>query len=341
MAPPPPPYPSNEITLGNPKRSCWTFDSSTGFYDLTHPTRSRHSRSYPCLRLKTTTEPIIVNPHKCALIVVDLQNLFLSRALGNRQSTLHHAEETLRMLAYPAAREAGIQIVHLTWGFTEEEIRSAPPPILRRFGTLLDRMNIQQGTCSSSASSASSLSFSVKSPTSPTLLKPTMAKPTLGDEIGPVTLWNKQIILGGRLLVRNTWNADLYESTRRAFTASHDTPLPDARFHKTRPSGFFWGGAPSGSGDAGGPDIVRYLRARGITTLFFGGAGTEAGIWASAQDACNWGFDVVLLADGCGTTAGEDMVRMVEDSCAEDVGFVTSCEELARGVAGMVGAEKR
>jgi len=81
---------------------------------------------------------------------------------------------------------------------------------------------------------------------------------------------------------------------------------------------------------------VRFLRARGITTLFFGGAGTEAGIWASAQDACNWGFDVIMLADGCGTTAAEGVVRMVEESWAEEVGFVTSCEELTRGVSSMV-----
>ncbi|CAI4216130.1 unnamed protein product [Parascedosporium putredinis] len=262
------------------------------------------------------------------------------------------------MLAYPAAREAGIQIVHLTWGFTEEEIRSAPPALLRKFGTLLDKMNVshpKQGVSgydasslssayshSTVSSSSSSQSYSVKSPTTPTMRRPlSTAKPSLGDEIGPVTLWNKQIILGGRLLVRNTWNAELYESTRRAFAASLNTPLPDARFHKTRPSGFFWGGlaaggaASSSTDPAAAPDVVKFLRARGITTLFFGGAGTESGVWASARDAGNWGFDVVLLADGCGTKAGDEATRLVQENCEEELGFVTSCEELARQVAGL------
>lgn len=312
----PVPYPT-EVVLGTPK-SPWIYDPSAG-YDLSRA--PPHGRDpVPRLWMKTATEPVILNPIKTALLIVDMQNLFLSRALGHHQGPLHAAEETLREAAIPAARKAGIQIIHLTWGFSPAEARAAPPAVLRRFSPFFEeRSGRAGGGCRRSTCSRTSAHH----PDVPAL------HTTVGDDMGPVTLWNGREAPAGRKLMRGAWNADLYESMRREFVASADTPLPDARFHKTRASGFF--------ADGGGiPDIVRFLRSRGITTLLIGGAGTEEGVWASARDAGNWGLDVVLLADGCGTLAGSDVSRTVEESCALDLGFLSTCLDFSRGVSSML-----
>jgi nicotinamidase-related amidase len=149
---------------------------------------------------------------------------------------------------------------------------------------------------------------------------------TLGDEIGPVTLWDGQVVQGGRRLMRDQWNSDLYESLRRELVKSQNTPKPDVRFYKDRISGFWNGDAP----------IAKYLREHGITTLLFGGVNTDQCVFASLQDACNMGFDTILLKDGCGTTSPEFASRMVEFNCQRSFGFVTTCDDFARGASSML-----
>lgn len=311
------PYPGAEIVLGSPK-SAWTFHASSGF-DLSRKPSTPH-KPIPRFWLRTSTEPITLDPGKTALVTVDLQNYFLSCALGHHLGPLHIAENNIRTLAVPAARKAGIQVVHLTWGFSAAEAKVAPPAILRRFSPFFEELGGRSGggcrrsTCSSK---------STHHPDAPAVHS------TLGDELGPVTLWNDQIVLAGSKLIRGTWNADLYEPTRRVFVESADTDVPDARFYKTRASGFF-------SDGSGVPDIVKFLRGKGITTLLMGGVKAEEGVWASARDAANWGFDVVLLGDGCGTLAGEYVSKTLENSCESELGFVSTCAEFSKGVASLM-----
>lgn len=309
----PPPYPA-ELVLGPPK-SPWTYDPSAGYNLARAPTHGRDPP--PCLWMKTATQPVILNPIKTALLIIDVQNLFLSRALGHHQGPLHAAEETLREVAIPAARRAGIQVVHLTWGFSAAEARAAPPAVLRRFSPFFEG-RVGAGCRRSTCSRVSAHQHGAPA-----------VHTTVGDDMGPVTLYDGRVTPAGRKLIRGTWNADLYESMRRDVIASVDTPLPDARFYKTRANGFF--------ADGGGvPDVVRFLKSIGVTTLLIGGVGTEEGVWASARGAGDWGFDVVLLADGCGTLAGSDVSRTVEESCALDLGFLSTCVDFSRGVASML-----
>lgn len=310
-------YPS-EIVLG-PRKSHWTYDPTAG-YDLTRMLPNSLDPP-PRLWMKTATDPVILNPIKTALVILDMQNLFLSRALGHHHGPLHAAEETLREVAIPSARQAGIQIVHVTWGFTPAEARSAPPAVLRRFSPFFEeRSGRAGGGCRRSTCSRGSAHSPPAHPA---------AHATVGDDMGRVTLWDGRTAPAGRKLIRDAWNTRLYESMRRDVIASNDTPLPDKLYHKTRASAFF--------SDGGGvPDVVGFLRSIGITTLLLGGAGTEEGVWASARDAGNWGLDVVLLADGCGTLAGSDVSRTVEESCALDLGFLSTCSDLSRGVASML-----
>lgn len=311
------PYPGAEVVLGSPKSS-WTYDATTG-YDLSRKPSAPH-KPIPRFWMRTSTDPITLDPGKTALIIVDMQNYFLSYALGHHLGPLHAAEKNLRTLAVPAARKAGIQTVHLTWGFSAAEAKAAPPAILRRFSPFFEELGGRMaGGCRRSTYS----SKSTHHPVTPAVHS------TLGDELGPVTLWNDQIVLAGSKLIRGTWNADLYEPMRRVYVESADTAVPDARFHKTRASGFF--------SDSGGvPEIVKFLRGRGITTLLIGGVRAEEGVWASARDAANWGFDVVLLRDGCGTLKGEHVSKTVGDVCESDLGFLSTCLEFSKGVESLM-----
>jgi nicotinamidase-related amidase len=237
--------------------------------------------------MKTAGAPITIAPQKTALVIIDMQNYFLSRALGRTRGPGHAAEDVLRTLAIPAARKAGIQVVHLTWGLTQEELDNLPPSILRGFS----ERNPKTDECE-----------------------------TIGDEIGPVKLWNGQIVMGGRRLKRDRWNSDLYESLRQQFAESAGSAQPDVRFYKSRASGF-WGG----KGVA-----LDFLREKGITTLLFAGMNAEHAVMPSIQDACDLGFDTVLLRDGCSTTS-PDFARITAEYESSRWGFLSTCEDFAKG----------
>ena len=147
----------------------------------------------------------------------------------------------------------------------------------------------------------------------------------VGDDIGEVKLSNGSTVSAGRLLMRDQWNSALHEPLQQEFDKSQTTALPDVRFHKSRLSGF-WGGTTR---------CMEYLKAKGITTLLFAGVNTDQCVLACLQDACNMGFDIILLKDGCGTTSPEYATEMVELNCRKSWGFVSSCQGLENGVKNM------
>ncbi|KAK5651596.1 hypothetical protein OQA88_11869 [Cercophora sp. LCS_1] len=114
--------------IGNRSNS-WLFNPASG-WDLTHSPEALSPR----LTLRTTTAPITINPTRTALIVVDMQNFFLSPVLGRAPGPGHAAYQVLLSTAFPAARRAGIRIIHLTWGITPSDLATLPPVIFRGFG---------------------------------------------------------------------------------------------------------------------------------------------------------------------------------------------------------------
>lgn len=147
----------------------------------------------------------------------------------------------------------------------------------------------------------------------------------VGDDIGDIKLPNGTTVSAGRLLMRDQWNAALHDPLQHEFDKSQTTDLPDVRFHKSRLSGF-WGGTTR---------CIEYLKEKGITTLLFSGVNTDQCVLASLQDACNLGFDTILLKDGCGTTSPEYATKMVEFNCRKSWGFVSSCQALENGMKRM------
>lgn len=111
----------------------WLHSSETGF-DLTHPEGPRKPVAGPRLTLNTMTSPITVDPFKSALVIIDMQNFFLSESFGRGKGTGHAACDTLIKLAIPAARKAGIRIIWLNWGVTDEDIKTTPAGVRRAFG---------------------------------------------------------------------------------------------------------------------------------------------------------------------------------------------------------------
>ena len=85
----------------------WIFSGKDGF-DLTHPATPSSSLVYPRLNIRTTNTPITVSPPKIALVIVDMQNFFLSSAVGRKRGEGHEAEDVLLQYGIPAARKAGI-----------------------------------------------------------------------------------------------------------------------------------------------------------------------------------------------------------------------------------------
>ena len=113
------------------KNNFWLYSKEHGF-DLTHPSTPESPQTFPRITLQTINTPITITPSKAALVVIDMQNFFLSKALS-RKGEGHAAQEALLKYAILAAREVGIQIIWLTWGLTEEDLNSMSPSMLRCF----------------------------------------------------------------------------------------------------------------------------------------------------------------------------------------------------------------
>ena len=148
----------------------------------------------------------------------------------------------------------------------------------------------------------------------------------LGKDIGAVTLPDGTTVPGGRLLVRDSWNAKLYPSLEKAYEEGQSAAVPDVWIHKNRMSGLWGASTPCTS----------FLEEQGIKTLLFAGVNTDQCVGGSMQDAFSKGWDTIMLNDGCGTTSKDYARQCVEFNCAHTWGFVTGCEDFAKGVEGMV-----
>jgi len=295
--------------VGNARNKFWLFNPETGF-DLTHPPSPDGPAVIPHLKLLTTSTPVTIAPSKTALVIVDMQNYFLSGATGTwaRHDQGHVVEDVLLSTAIPAARRANIQIIHLVWGISDEELPMLPPIIPRLCNFLYEESDEYR----------------------PGVVKPGYQKETklevdIGDDYGQVKLPNGSTVSAGRKLMRDQWNTALHKRLQKNFDDSQSTALPDVLFYKSRLSGF-----PSSS-----IPIVEFLKERNITTLLFGGINTDQCVLASLQDACSMGFDTILLRDGCATSSPEYATKMVEYNCRWAWGFVSTCKAFADGVESM------
>lgn len=335
------PRPSkNRALIGSPPNH-WLWSSSPLCFDLTRPSPPVYPIPSPesSIHLSTTTTPVIIDPSRSALVIIDMQNFFLSTSLGRpADGSGNRAAQSLLDDAIPAARRAGIRIVWLNWGLTDEEINHMPPSTRRAFGfeaTLekeaeKDALPAVDPHGVNQAAAEHYMANKIGSSRPEDLTengKSERIYKGLGSEIGPVTLEDGFVLDGGRLLIRDTWNAGLTPE----LDAAHQEGMklkekPDVWIHKNRMSGL-WGTTTP---------CQEFLEKKEITTLLFAGVNTDQCVGGSLQDAFTKGYDCILLSDGCGTTSPGFAKECVEFNCARTWGFVSSCRDLKHGAAEML-----
>jgi nicotinamidase-related amidase len=299
----------------------WLHSSQKGF-DLTHPSSPSQPAPGPRVTIDTTNT---ISPSTSALIIIDMQNFFLSSAFGRQKGAGHSACEQLIQHAIPAARKAGIRIIWLNWGLSEQDIQVLPPAVKRAFGFFaipfdsdFQPDNAAFGDHPSSVSVNKHGALSTKH----------SAYKGVGADCGTLTLDDGTSVAAGKLLMCDQWNAALYPPLDTIYTEGTQLPHnPDVWIHKDRMSGL-WGAKTA---------CEEFLEKEGIKTLFFAGVNTDQCVGGTLTDAFSKGYDCVLLSDGCGTTSPACAQECYEYNAAGTYGFCTSCEAFANGVAGMEG----
>lgn len=320
--------------IGNPKKpgAFWLYDSELGF-DLTHPESITSPTTSTAIRFHTTTLPITIDPAKSALVVIDMQNFFLSPNLGRpADSKGLQAQVQLLKYAIPAARKAGIRVVWLNWGLTQDEIDDMAPATIRAFGFETVAADAFEQCAEVRARAAAIDNHGINAGAHKIAVQ-TRLEVTgkdariyrgLGADIGDVQLDDGSTVPGGRLLMRDQWNADLTPELKKEFQVGQQHNPADVLIHKNRMSGF-WGQSTMGT---------IFLDEHGIKTLFFAGVNTDQCVGGSAQDAFSKSYDVILLSDGAATTSPSCAQEAIEFNCARTWGFCMSCEQFWNGVQG-------
>lgn len=309
----------HRAVIGN-EDSFWIYDSRTGF-DLTHPPKPDSPPVKPRVSIKTSTSPITVDPAKSALIVIDMQNYFLSSALGRKKGPGHAASDQLVENAIPACRKAGIRILWVNWGLTEKEVDDMPPAAKRANG-----FDVIEDDGSSKLTFAKIEDTIAVDSNGSRKSKDKDVFKGYGRDLGKVTdpETGKEID-AGPMLMRDAWNSDLYPPLDKIYQEGKQLPTtPDVWIHKNRMSGM-WGV---------GTDLEVFLQKEGLKTLFFAGVNTDQCVGGTFQDCFSKGYDCVLLSDGCGTTSTKSGQECVEWNAENVWGFKATCGQLREGVEG-------
>ncbi|KAH7408584.1 Isochorismatase-like protein [Phaeosphaeria sp. MPI-PUGE-AT-0046c] len=259
---------------------------------------------------------------KSALVIIDMQNFFLSSAFGRKQGAGHAASTQLIQHAVPAARKAGIRIIWLNWGLSDADMRTLPPAVKRTFGFYA----MPADTVLQPGAAFDDHPGSVSVDRNGVLSAKESAYKGLGSDCGTLTLEDGSAIDAGKLLMRDQWNAALYPPLDTIYTEGTKLPhKPDVSIHKDRMSGL-WGAETA---------CEKFLENEGIKTLLFAGVNTDQCVGGTLTDAFSKGYDCVLLSDGCGTTSPMSAQECYEYNAAKTYGFCTTCEALAKGVEEM------
>ncbi|MCJ1290399.1 hypothetical protein MMC34_001935 [Xylographa carneopallida] len=322
----------------------WMHSASPPIFDLTRPSPPAYAEPSPksSIELSTTTSSVLLSPSLTALVIIDMQNFFISTCLGRpADGAGNMAGRCLLNTAIPAARKAGIRVIWLNWGLTDEEIENMPASTRRAFGfeAALNKAASERAAPAVDAhgvnqSAAELITNDKNAQTNSKELtengKPKRLYQGLGSDIGPVTLEDGTTVDGGKLLMRDTWNAALPPALDKSYKEGQKIERnPDVWIHKNRMSGL-WGSATP---------CTDFLEKEGIKTLLFAGVNTDQCVGGSLQDAFTKGWDCILLRDACGTTSPTFASEMVEWNCARTWGFVTDCGMLEKGVEKMLGAK--
>ncbi|KAF1820897.1 Isochorismatase hydrolase [Dissoconium aciculare CBS 342.82] len=296
-----------QMTVGPPDEF-WKWSRSTG-WDLTRRSSglsTAEAANQRNLRLRCEVSCVTIDPVRSALVIIDMQNYSMSSALlGEVPAPYCRAQSKLLELAIPAARKAGIQIVWLNWGLTDDDLRTIGPGILRVFGWQRDNSSTGDEHWSSDLSQDTE----IRSHTG------------LGEDLGTVTVDGKQVA-AGRALMRDSWNAAIHGPLLQAYEDGQRLSPPDVLIHKTRNSGL-WDDAS---------ECAKFLRTQNKRTLLLAGMNTDQCVLGTLIDAHARNYDTILLRDACATDSPDFAQKAVEYNCGRNLGFLSSCAEFAKSV---------
>ncbi|KPM41130.1 hypothetical protein AK830_g5437 [Neonectria ditissima] len=197
---------ADKVKIIGGKNNFWIWSEKHGF-DLTHPRKPSDAPVYPRIPLATAKEQATIDPLKTALVIVDMQNYFLSPLLGRPPDSLGlKIVDKLLGQVIPACRRADIPIAWLGWGLEERDLDDMPPSIARGYAFPLDKNFVEPRFLGS-----------------------------LGDDIGQLKLDDGAVIEAGRVMMRDQWNTAFFPALAEAAKPQ------DIWINKNRLSGF-WGG---------------------------------------------------------------------------------------------------
>lgn len=284
------------IVIGNSKNH-WKWSKDNGF-DLTHSSTPDSEPVHPRLKLQCATTSVVIDPAKTALMVIDLQNFHLHDALGNDNPEFHSVENTVLHYAIPAARESGVQIIWVTTGYADKDLEETNPGVFKTFN--FRPLAMQNG----------------KGRSDTVMYRPETG---IGDEIGKITDKNGEVIDGGRMLVKGSWNSWLHGPSSDAYDEGKGAVPPDVHFHKSRTSGMC----------DSMKDATDFLREHNIRTLLFTGINIDSCVMGTLQDAGRGGFDTILLKDGCANDGPSYVQSSIEHDRNGGWGFLSGCKDFA------------
>lgn len=213
-----------------------------------------------------------------------------------------------------------MRLVWLNWGLTEEDLKTMPPGVTRCFGFYSIPHDRDFGEeVNIAAPGADTVGMDRFGEKRKKIGKEAMYH-GLGAEIRSIELEDGEVLDVGRLLVRDSWNADIYPPLKEVYDPSVDVIIP-----KNRMSGLWGSDTP----------FQKYLEENGLRTLFFAGVNTDQCVGGTMTDAFSNGYDCILLSDGCGTTSPEAAQKAWEYNAERSYGFCTTCKLVAEGVEKM------
>lgn len=322
--------PHRKAAVGGFSDNFWLYDSQIGF-DLSRPENPPEPEE-GSIEIKTTDMPIKIDPKKSAIVIVDMQNMFLSTNLGRSpDSNGLKAQQKLLDYVIPAARKAGIRIIWLNWGLTEDDIDKMPPAVQRAFGLVTHKAEAfewhrQFSTGNTVADRNDIIRWQENMSSEPFGQNERVYK-GLGQALGPVKLKDGSEVDAGHLLMRDQWNSQLTPELEVEYRKGLELSPPDVWIHKDRMSGFWHENT----------DGVKFLKKERIQTLFFTGVNTDQCVWGSLNDAFNKGYDCVLLSDGCGTST-PDFAQQCAEFNANVFGFCTDCKTFSESIEAAKGS---
>ena len=176
---------------------------------MAHPSTPSSPLVYPRVTIKTVNSPVSIAPFKIALIMIDMQNFFLTAAIGRSHGEGHDAKDVLLKLGIPAARKAGLQIVWLTWRISDEGLETLPPTAWRTFGwEIAHEGDFELGDDGPDPKPDGEVRRLEKKRNS-----------GIGSPLGDVTLENGSVVEAGGMLMRNQWNTGLHGPLESAYQA--------------------------------------------------------------------------------------------------------------------------